>query len=502
MNILLWICILPQVLGSFTRHLSFTIPMDRVTLPLNVTTALYRFSLPDLASVHLPMNRSLVSLGKTLSNGTLYGAEKQHDYYPLFDLRTSIETNIGIIFNLMTDLAEILQPARIGKDYDTRLTMSLDVQKAFSELGFSGINSLASSMRKFKNEPKIINGSHDKVVNVRSSEDFSQAVFFATQMHQEMALFSQKFRSFVDTLYHLKTGQTDKLRENFFYSDELETLLDSKFAIIDVRFFHKTESKFEVILEIATHSELAEYHKYFNVQYFNTRLADTYYSRTGSDELHTLSCIAPSVCYPTTSPCSRALHNESIYNIMSHCNFVESNDEYDLIPGLGVVVNTEPKNENLKALLKEQKVEASTYPFLFTWSGCIGLNDGELKMCFLNDREIIYSRFQSEIWSYISPMWYSTLLNYLSDVPLILFLFLSFTIYFFTVFGCSLTKQRFERFKKDYKASRAENKKNKTKDSKKGDKSEAKGSKKDLKRSDSTSEVRELRTLLKGKNKD
>ena len=64
--------------------------------------------------------------------------------------------------------------------------------------------------------------------------------------------------------------------------------------------------------------------------------------------------------------------------------------------------------------------------------------------------------------------------------------------------GCTLLKNKAQRFHREWKNARTENKKNKEKDSKKGSK---KASKKDLKRSDSAIELkepRETRTLLKG----
>ena len=260
-------------------------------------------------------------------------------------------------------------------------------------------------------------------MDYRNNEKFLDAVQRSTSLNQGLSIFETKLDRLVETMGNLRLGNLEGLKRDFFFKTLISDKFNgSEFRIIDVPYFLKTDNKYEFNLNLALFSGITEYKRFHNVQYFNSKLSKEYYSTTDSDELFELDCFAEQLCFPLTTTCSRSLWNSSLHQIMADCPFQTSTLEYELVSGTGILLNKEPINEDIKAFLTEQQLEPVSYPALVETDQCITFHEGQLSMCFQKDKGLIYSKFDSDIYLYLHPMWYSRLLAYFQNAPLMIFL--------------------------------------------------------------------------------
>ena len=436
---------------GFHRQLGFLVPGEKVTLPQNVSTSLIGLIIPDLNDISTPIEKNVKLLNLGFAKSQVFDENYRNDLYPLYDLRLSMESSLLAVSQYLADFKGFTKEARIGSDLRRQENFPMTKEDIFSALNFGGIGAAITSLRKikFQNEGAGDNSPPPsaEINTFRTGNSFTDAVLIATNLSQDLKIFLARFKSFVSTLRYLKEGNAKKLREQFFFHDFLEQSLDADVVIIDVRYFFKTSDKLDVTFELATHTELIEYTKFINIQYYNRKLAEDYYSKADNDGFFLLNCITDTICYPVPTSCGKALHNESIYSVLTDCKFVASSSEYDLIPGLGLVINKETKDKDIQKVLKDQNISPKSYPCLLEFSGCVGLNGGELKMCFDGEKNVIYSQFQNQIFEYINPMWYNSLVGYFKDFPLYIFFLFSLTFYFLVTFCCYKTKEKIQDFR-------------------------------------------------------
>ena len=455
---LLLVLFVPGYLSiGYHRRLGFLIPSDRLHLPKNVTTGIYGLSLPDLEKIPSPIENNIILLNRVFK-GNIFDQAYETQLHPMYNLRLQAKISIETIQKYLAKLKELLKDQRIGTDEKRTDTFPLNMSTLFLSLKFNSIGTLTSGLRKVNtfSEPE---GSGDGDVEAyKIDPKFQKAVGFLMNLNQDLKMFALRFKSFVNTLQHLKSSNIEQLRQEFFFKDFLETSIGKEIDLIDVTYFYKTLNKLEVNLNLATFSELTEFIKYSNIQYFDRKLSETYFSMPDSDDYFLLSCITPTVCIPSPTSCSRALKNESTYTILSKCHFEISTADYDVIPSIGIVVNKETDNKEIKKILTDQEVEPSTYPFLLQFHGCLELNKGKLRVCFTNEKAVIYSYFTNDIWKLINPLWYNSLLGYIKDFPLWIYVTFSILFYALVTLGCITVKGRIEKYTKDKKDSKKKGK--------------------------------------------
>ena len=482
---------------GFHRQLGFLIPSDRQYLPQNITTGLYGILLPELEGIPKPINRNIQLLESVLK-GNVFDETYASQLYPMFNLKEQVQLSIGTIKKYVAQFGEILKDARIGTDDKRTETFPLTLDTIFHSLKFHNINSLTTSIRKVNtiSEPEGSGEGVDSIEAYKVDPKYLKALGFMTNLNQDLKIFALRFKSLVNSLKSLKSGNMDQLRKEFFFKDFLESSLHKEIKLIDTTYFYKTASKLEININLALYSDHVEYTQYTNVQYYSRKLADTYFSMPSSDEYFRLNCIAPTVCIPAPTDCSRALYNESTYTILTKCNFEHSTVEFEVLPTVGILVNKEPVNKAVKKLLRDQSVEPKNYPFLLQFSGCLELNEGKFKVCFTNEKQVIYSHFTHDIWKLINPLWYNSLLGYIKDFPLLVYVSFSIMVYALITFGCLTVKGRIEKLREKRKQN--EGKEGKSQKPRESSENKAKKSKpSSSKRTDNiVKEEHELRNLV------
>ena len=437
---------------NFGRTLEFIIPSGREVMPTKFTTSLRGLLLPDFSKTISPINKTLISLEKILTDGTLFDEAKKQNLYPLYDLRTSILNSKIVIDKNLNDFEQLLTPSRVGQRVDSATNHLFTKDQIFPELSFAENAQSLSSLRKYKDIP-LVTGTGDvmqDIPSIRNSENFAKALHFSTILNQDLKLFAEKFRLFVDTLSHLKRGDIKSLTTEFFFKDNIERILDTHIKVLNVDFFDKTDVQFEVILTLAEYGGVSEFVSYFNVQYYGQKLKDSYYSKVGENELFELTCFAHNLCVPTSTICSRALFNETAYEILSKCSFIKSDLEFEIVNGVGLLINMDPENQKIVSFLNEQKISPTSFPLLVEFSGCLSFDD-EVQVCFHKDKCVIYSRFKDELFSFINPLWYVVLVENFNNVPLLIYVLFWILTFFLIFFGSYRFRKALKKFLKDRK---------------------------------------------------
>ena len=466
--------------AGFQRHLGLVIPAERVTFPANVSTSLVKIILPELDMVSIPVNRNLDSMIRILQESALFDEGSADVLFPLHDLRLAMEGNKKFISEAFDSLKQITEDhTKIGLDVDVDHEFLFNLSDYFKEMRSREFTNkilqfepsatykpstttttqrsttVSTTTTSTTTTPsftyanmtgKITTIMNKKIkrspidISFRSKDQFVELIDIATGINNDLTLFATKLSKLVETLDNVKMGNVEGLEKDFFFKNLLQEKLGSSFRIIDVPFYQKSEDKFDFSLNMALFSGIVEYKKYVNVQYHNAKLANEYYSTLDSDEYFELFCVAEQMCYPHTTTCSRNLRNGTLYKIVAECPFVKSTLEFELVPQLGILINKEPVNEDIKNYLKKNKIEPESYPLLIQSNDCISFFDNTLKMCFKQDKSLVYSKFHSDIYFYLNPIWYARLMAYFQNVPLILFLSILTIIVTIVVFGVQKTR--------------------------------------------------------------
>ena len=450
---------------SFDRHLGLIIPSQRVVYPRSVNTSQVKIVLPGLDNKLLPVEKNIDNLIDLLSTAELFKDSHSNVLWPLYDLRLELDANSKLIKDSLLEIKNLTEPGKVGVDIEVDKELLFEVGDYFYELiskelsnDLIKLNPLASmpsptrahttaaptplTPKPTQSTPSTRTRRSARInMAFRTNEQFLEAVKLSTVINQNLKIFSEKLNSLVNTIGNLKMGQIDGLTQDFFFREYLERQLNnSEFRIIDVPYFKKTHNKYEFSLDVALFSGTIELLKYHNIQYYNSKLSHTYFSALHSDEIFELTCIASKMCYPVSTQCCRYLRNGTLYQIVSNCPFEQSTLEFELLANNGLLLNKDPVNEDVKRFLKRNKIMPSSFPCLVSVRDCITFNDGDLSICFKKNSVIIYSKFAHDLYRYISPIWYSKLISYFQNFPLILFLIISALIIMIMKYGVVKTK--------------------------------------------------------------
>ena len=418
---------------GFHRELGLTVPGTKETFPYNVTTDHYALILPSFENVIKTIERNLRVL-ETIMNGTIYSAAE--NLYPLTDLKTSILYSIKSIRLNNENFAELLKPSRIGNDITVEDSYLIDTNKIFNELKFKVVSNAISTLMKLKEGP-ILEGSGAE----NSSETFDSELFrLSPQFDESLQLtistdrtlkyFLNKYRSFLRTLTALKGGEMQTLSEHFFFQELVEEQINSSYSLINVRQYYRTDTKLNIILELAVYEQFVEYISHSNVQYYGLKLKNQYYSKSEGEEYFELYCLIDKICVPIKSECTKSMYNGTLYNVFTHCEFEESSEEYTIVPGKGLIINYEPENPDIINLLKFHDFHPLSYPAFIMFSGSLSLNNERISLKFANERSIIYSRHQDTIFGILNPKLGAKIMKNFGNTALVMFV--SFSIIMFT----------------------------------------------------------------------
>ena len=441
---------------NYGRTLEFIIPQGRHILPTKMSTSLRSLILPNFARKITPVQRAMSSIEDILVNGTLFDESKKDALYPLYETKKSIRNSQSNVNKTLKDFEKILEPSRVGQRIDTKATHFLAIEDFFPELGLAEISQNLRSLKKNQNIPNRA-GSGDVVMTntpeIRDSKTFENALHFSNMLNQDLRLFSRKFRNFVDTLMYLKRGDIKALSNSFFFKANLEKLISTQIKVLDVNFFEKSDNQFEIVLHLAEYSGVNEFVAYHNVQYYQRKLSKEYFGNNDNNEIFELTCFAHNLCIPTSTACSRALYNQTAYDIFKICDFEHSDLDFEIVTGVGVIVNVEPTNPKVVQFLEDQEVSPTDFPVLIEFSGCFNFEE-DIEVCFKKDKAILYSRFKDEINALLNPLWYVLLVENFKNVPLMLYVSFWILISFLLFFGSFFIQKSLRKFLRERKQKR------------------------------------------------
>ena len=452
--------------NAFQRHLGLIIPSDRVTYPEKIQTTQVKVILPSLDTAMQPVATNIVNLVELLDEAPLFHQDHENVLWPLYDLKTELVTLTSQVMDSFGKIKNQTEKCKIGVDSYVDQELLFEVTDYFLEFKSRGLTTDLLALNPLSRIQPVSTTTLSSVtppvnVNISSSgqptqtkvnkravvtyqyrnkEEFLKAVRVATRINQNMQFFNQKLNVLEETIGNLKIGNVEGLQRSFFFQNYMEKQLNvSDFRILDVPYFKKTDNKYEFALNIATIGGHVEYRRFHNIQYYGSKLSHEYFSFLNSDELFELDCIAPQICFPLTTPCSRSLRNESLFKIVTDCPFEQSNLEFELLLGEGILLNEKPVNEVVKAFLEKHSLEPLRYPVLIQVDDCITFHNN-LTMCFKGANAVVYSKFNNNLYYYFNPIWYSRLLANFQNVPLVLFSVTLLLITLVLIFGVQTTR--------------------------------------------------------------
>ena len=419
--------------ANYDKRLSWLYPKRKLVLPEKIESNIYGISLPPMERYFTIAKKNLDSLKISIESGLAFREEYNESMYPLFELGLRLKSLIANIFSLISSFNTLLgQPILLGSNSNadkTQIRVSGD--SLIPDFEFVEYSLYIAYIQANKNTQPGAN-----IAEFRKSAVFHKLETSTALLTIFLQDYHNRLRDYYTTLRYL-SGNPDVIpTQNLFITEYLETELNSQFEIISLLHFEGTPTKIYLVLEIALIKGQVEYVKYVGVQYFGYKISNDLYGQANTQNIYELDCLKNSIiCIPMISNCTQALLNDNFTQIVDNCNFQRSQLEYELVPLVGILINFEPTSTALTKYLETNDIVIEKYPTLLTISGCLHLENNNIKFCFNSPYSQITSKLdQDDLKEIFQPSLSQNLDKNLNDLPTVLtaiiFMIISFLIFF------------------------------------------------------------------------
>ena len=408
-----------QIFGqtsAFREELGLVLSQEKIALPENINIEIYGLVLPDPFEQLNSVNENINQLSGIIKEGKMFNEDQNELMYPVHDLGQTMLHTIFEIQQSIKVMKGICSTRTIGANMDTKKSYKLELDDIIPVSSFKEAEYLISELSKNRNRVPDPSTSS----TFRDSGNFQRILYVVSFLTKSLQNFNKDLKNYVDLMNDLLYGNVESLH-NSILDNHLKSDFTSEYTIIDVPGFRKNSQNFRIWLEIATLSNVKELTKFKNVQYFNLKLSGTYYGDMETYKIFQMKCLNRHVCYPIVTPCTEAIENSTLLQIIGTCTFEPSYSEYEIVGERGILINENPSSASVKNLLETQNIDISTYPTLFTFTGCFKDELKYLNVCFRSSKKIIKSKYSSDsLYYYLHPIFFNRVVKYFIDFPLMI----------------------------------------------------------------------------------
>lgn len=423
MIIYLLTCFLNPVHTQDDFEIGFVIPSTITSMPIKVNSTLVQIKLPNITRYLMNCNEGQNKITSLISTMEPYDKDKALLNYPLPAIADDIVHQIKKIQNLILRYQNLMKREFKSPAYlpsDEKLISKIiapNPQEYLSKIDAIDGNVYISLIRTLE-KTKVTN---DSGPSFRSGPQFQKLLEYSEMYYYFIKELYLELRIYIELLEAVMRSDVELLDtypyRNYFYSHF------GNYKITSVHSF----KNLDIHCQIGTYDENQHLIIYQNIQYFGFTIKNQFYSELEDPTLFELRCFEK-FCSPYTTPCSLALTNNTLSQILLFCTFERDDSPYSIPLDSGILIQNKLE-ERIELYLEHKGIKIESVPAFVALEDCIEEGLGNFAKYCLNSPfsnvRIHYSMFdKTSLYKFFNPKWFSKILLNFSDVALIISTFI------------------------------------------------------------------------------